>query len=80
MQARKFEIGDEVVLTEEARRNIANRTYEGDTAYEYPSRTIFRVTGYNSKWTSDVHLTPYEYGIADFLMWNEVWLEAYRGA
>ncbi len=76
MQARKFEIGDEVVLTEEARRNIANRTYEGDTAYEYPSRTIFRVTGYNSKWTSDVSVTPQE-GLEP-VVWNVWWLKEWQ--
>ena len=46
MQARKFEVGDEVVLTEEAVRQHREGRFWGSTAYRYPPRTILTVVEY----------------------------------
>lgn len=75
MQARKFEVGDEVVLTEKAVRLHREGGFWGSTAYEYPPRMILTVVEYSHDYDSDVSVTPQE-GL-ESVDWNECWLEAY---
>ena len=77
MQARKFEVGDEVVLTEKAVRLHREGWFEGSTVYKYPPRMILTVVEYPHYYSSDVSVTPQE-GL-ESVGWNECWLEAYRG-
>ncbi len=76
MQARKFEVGDQVVLTEMAVRLHREGRFGGSTAYKYPPRTILTVVECSHYYNSDISVTPQE-GL-ESVGWNEYWLEAYR--
>ena len=77
MPARKFEVGDQVVLTEKAVRLHREGQFWGSTAYKYPPRTILTVVEYSHYYNSDVSVTP-QVGL-ESVGWNECWLETYRG-
>ena len=72
MPARKFGVGDEVVLTEEAVRYQREGRFRGSTAYKYPPRMILTVVEYPHYYSSDVSVTPQE-GLEP-VVWNERWL------